>query len=926
MPPRTGRRGAVAAVAAATLAAAAAAGSAYTTQPCARTPWAPETLNRRGDGALVDAAGDCVTPVPGSSPPLLAPAPCGAAPPTWTWGADGSVSLASDPASCLNVNGASTAPNASVILWPCTSPPAANAVFSYNASTSRVVAAAAGLCLSSGGPPPPPPAGAKGYLDAVADCGADPTGSTDTTAALQACIVTAYDWRSRGWPVPVLLPPGVYTVSDTLTLAQENPGPDDGINVVPARFLSLALWGSAVGGGRRATLRLAPSSPGFGAATGYKPVVRIYNSGGEGVDMNNVFANIDIDLAAPGNPGAAGIVHAGAQGATVTDVVVTAGADTFACFAGLNGAGGAHSSLVCRGARYGLYVDDSQPVPVGVGVTLVGQSVAAVYFAAQESMSLVGLNITLAPGAAAAVVSVGGNRAMSVVDTTITCPPASGAAAATTAAVTTPVALFLQDVYVWGCDLAVQQGGADPVPGPPSGSAQWMHIARYARGDALTSQRWFNSNVMYLANGTRVANGTVLEADLLPPGGAPPADLQSRHVWELGAFPGADTPGVANARADCGAVGDDKTDDWAALQACVNAHAVVFLPPGRFRLSATLALPPGVTLVGMGASFSFLLAATDGLAGGTPADPAPLVRTADDAGAPTTLAFLGLVTWQHLPGVTTLDWRARHPASLWRVNFESRDCECLWTSAYQQLSPPAVPCKLPANLTSPKSLFRGAGRVHSFVNDDTGVILSTAAGYRSLRVADTAGWATPATPLRFYSLNLEHAQSEANGDIINASYVTIYSIKCEGNVPLLWVRAPSAHVAVLGMGGGFTPFAYNFSFPPDQTPATPSAFRVDAAAADVTFAMLQDHGFGNNGPYWPPTSGDCKWEHHYPYPGEATQAYPFGTWPNATMWNCWYGFHVSSAYFHTLATHPPGALGGGGTTGFGDRPILWTQA
>ena len=893
-------------------------GAIVTTQRCGNA-FAPETFKQRTDGVITDGSGsNCVSIVGGSSPPLLALSACDASSPAWTWAPDGSVALKADATSCLNVNGASTSPNASVILWPCSSPPSRNAVFRYDNASSHIIAVDAGLCLSSAGSPPPVPTGTKGYLDAVADCGADNTGATDATAALQACIVTSYDWRARGWPVPIFLPPGVYTVSDTLTLAQENAGPDDGINVCPARFQSLAMFGSGQGGHNRAVLKLAPNSPGFnGTGRSYKPVVHIYNSGGEGVDMNNVFANIDIDLTFSGNPAAVGISHAGAQGATVSDVVVNASPDSFACFAGLNGAGGAHSNLICVGGRYGLYIDDSQPVPVAVGVFLVNQSVSAVYYDSQESLSLVGLVIMMAPGAsgAAAIVSTGGNRAMSIVDTMITCADGSGTA------ISTPDSLYLRDVYVSGCGVAISQAGAAPVAGPPSSSDQWLHVREYAKG-GVTSNKWFYTNVIYV-DGQRHDNATVLTSELLPPNTPPPANLQSRHVWPIGQFPAADTPGVANARTDCGAAGDDKTDDTAALQACLNGHSVVFLPPGRFRVSSTLALPSGVTVFGMGASFSFILAASEGLQGAAPGAPAPIIQTADDGAAPVTLAFIGIATWQHLSDVTTMDWRTRHPLSLWRSNFESRDCECLWTTAYQVLSPPPIPCRLPANLTTAKSLFRGAGRVLGFVNDDTGAILSTGATYRSLRVADTAGWATEATKLRFYSLNLEHAQSEANGEVVNASHVDIYSIKCEGNLPLLWIRAPASNISLLGMGGGYTPFPFNWSFPSDFTPATPSAFRIDEGTRDVTLAMLQDHGFGDNGPYWPPTSGDCKWGRHYPYPGTSTPFYPFSTYPNVTMWNCWFGYHVSSAYFYTVTTFD--GAGGGGHIQAGDRPILWRQ-
>jgi hypothetical protein len=206
----------------------------------------------------------------------------------------------------------------------------------------------------------------------------------------------------------------------------------------------------------------------------------------------------------------------------------------------------------------------------------------------------------------------------------------------------------------------------------------------------------------------------------------------------------------------------------------------VFLPRGLFRVSATLELAPGGSLVGFANGVSYISAASaGGFPNATAAEPAPLLRTDDGSDAPTTLAFLGVVTWQHLPQVTTLDWRSRNPLSVWRVNFESRDCECLWLSAYQDLSPPVVPCLLPANLTAAKSVFRGLGRVYSFVNDDTGAILSTGATYRSLLVADTAGVGAPDARLRFYSLNLEHAQSEANAELRNASFVDIYSVKSE---------------------------------------------------------------------------------------------------------------------------------------------------
>jgi hypothetical protein len=651
-----------------------------------------------------------------------------------------------------------------------------------------------------------PQPGADGVLDAVRDCGCDNLGATDTTARLQACVDAAYAFTLPR--VPVFLPAGTYLVSDTLSLAQENPGPDDGINVVPGRFLPHILVGAPVAaGGARPVIRLAPNAPGFAGnatsaagATPYKPVVSLFSRGGEGVDMNNLFKGIDLDLTADGNAGACGVSHPGAQGATVTDVAVRAAAGSFACFCGLNGAGGMHANVLCEGARYGLYIDDSQPVPSGVGITLVNQSVSAVLFFGQETLSLVGVRIVLSPAATGPAIAQTINEGMSLVDVSIEC----GSVAQT--AVQSTSSLFMRDVFVAGCGLAIVQTGATTVPGPPAAQA-WLHLASYARG--VDRSPFYVANVVTVA-GVREPNGTVLVTDAA----APAADLLARHLWDESAFPDRGAPGVADARRDCGAKGDNATDDTAALQACFASHTRVFLPPGLYRISDTLDLPPGASLVGFNNAASIIVAASAGFPRASAAQPLPMLRTSDDAGGATatTIAFIGIVTWQHLAHVTTLDWRTLSAASVWRANFESRDCECLWLSAYQALAPTVVPCELPQNITIPRTVLRGLGRIYGFVNDDTGAIISTGASYRSLLVDGSRGSADPGgARLRLYSLNLEHAQSEANGEIRNSSNVDVYSVKAEGNTVILWLRADTVNVSVLGFGGDPTAFPFNVS-------------------------------------------------------------------------------------------------------------------
>jgi len=174
----------------------------------------------------------------------------------------------------------------------------------------------------------------------------------------------------------------------------------------------------------------------------------------------------------------------------------------------------------------------------------------------------------------------------------------------------------------------------------------------------------------------------------------------------------------------------------------------------------------------------------------------------------------------------------------------------------------------------------------------TGAIIATGAKFRSLLIKDTVAFASATDRLRLYSVNLEHAQTEANGEIANSSFVDIYSLKGEGNTPMLWIRASARNVSVLGFGGDPTAFPYNFTQPPDFAQLSPSMFRVERGARGVSLAMLLDHGFGTGvcGGYhaWcpgdptgslgqPVHSGECVWGHHYPYPGEAVAEYPFGT-------------------------------------------------
>jgi hypothetical protein len=96
------------------------------------------------------------------------------------------------------------------------------------------------------------------------------------------------------------------------------------------------------------------------------------------------------------------------------------GGAAFACFAGVNGAGGMHSNIACYGAQYGIFIDDSQPIGSIVGATFVNQSVSAVFHNGQEILSIVGSVFEQSDAASGPIVS-SALQGFSIIDTRFIC-------------------------------------------------------------------------------------------------------------------------------------------------------------------------------------------------------------------------------------------------------------------------------------------------------------------------------------------------------------------------------------------------------------------------------------------------------------------------------------------------------------------------
>eukprot|EP01051_Picozoa_sp_SAG22_P006970 SAG22_NODE_475_length_10003_cov_3.943356_2_plen_925_part_00 len=772
--------------------------------------------------------------------------------------------------------------------------------------------------------PPPPddwrrsPADTIGILNATqpgACPGVDAGGAVDVTLPLQACIEKAYRLNQ-----PLLLPPGRYLVSDTLTAAQADggaitpfsPAPAP-VNVVPGRFRPNVLIGSAVQlPQHRPTIVLKADSPGFGNRSALKNVLKVTNPAAENSNMNQAVRGIDFEVQS-GNPGALALYFEGAQGGVVQDVTVRLAPDAFAGLGGGGGAGTSHMNVQVFGGVHGVYFTMSDGAPLLGNAQLHNQSGPALVFTHGGPLLAVGVHIGRAAGTTGPAILAGPDASsqgmggqVTILDSVVECAgggAGGGAGGATTSAVSTSASLYIKNMWSRGCGALVQHPGSRHAalmpPLTPTGAVPrggWSVVHELARGVDTSGGRRndgvnLTMDVIY-RDGKRMAAGTITNVSAAASTVlGPPAALLGQHVlWQDAAFPSFESPSTVNAVVSCGVTGDGETDDEPALSACLRKHKDVFLPKGYFRLGKTLELQPENRLVGLSQTHSVLMpmsigrtasesdasarTSADGLFRGNwssrsrpvatavarlactstpqpcpshpgvtfcasdstphqcsrpmphkqcppcprprpppppppPLTPAtPVVRTA--AGSAATLAFLGINSWWHLP-MFTLDWRSK--AGLWRSNYETRVCECLWLANFRQ---PTTPCTTAIELGVPKTQVKGTGSFVNYVSDED-ILMTDRVNYRHLHVSGVGGSRSD-DRLRFYEANFEHAQSQANFEVSNSSHVDVYGIKLEGSTTIMWIR-DSHDVNLWGLGGA------GDSFPGDPATWTRTTYK-----------------------------------------------------------------------------------------------------
>lgn len=414
--------------------------------------------------------------------------------------------------------------------------------------------------------------------------------------------------------------------------------------------------------------------------------------------------------------------------------------------------------------------------------------------------------------------------------------------------------VYLSNTYTTGCAAAVStRGGASVIVRSSTPAAtEIMHIAELAasRTDYTDSMRSGNYSytIPVVTNGTTsyqplVAMGT-------PPASStpPPANLQSKHKWDTAASPDWQHADAANA-VTLGCKGDGVTDDYAALQAAVDAHAIVLLPKGIYKVSKTLVLTQnGAALIGVGNSKSFLAPTT---AGWESAEEPVLKVAASATGA--TMKGVTVLTWDHLPLTYAVQWDGAD--GTWRQSFHNREHEAVFPPFYPFAA--AQPAENVATKYGRALMVMSGGGAFYEYNLDfgccfgtvfppanvTGVgpgIASTAGvalqqgGYRSLLInGSTSG-------VRFYPHNMEQDVGDAHTEIYRSTNITMYGSKSEGNHVSVWIK-DSDLVTIYGHGGNASPFPNTTVPPADRAQFMPSLFRVQSSSR-VTLVNLNNQG------------------------------------------------------------------------------------
>ena len=662
------------------------------------------------------------------------------------------------------------------------------------------------------------PRHALGYVVVTHYPGVRPDGQGDSARGIQAAIEDAYANH-----LAVLFPAGTYLISDTLKCYEWNVWNPPRKRAKNPDRRNHILVGSTLGD-TRPLIRLRPRLPAFADPGKPRPllVYRVFSADNEHAtqpvepdepllgnppnfhDQPNILFHSElrgIDFDCGANPGAIGVAFRAAQESSIENVRVVATGAT-AGFRGIPGRNGGAANVEVEGGRYGIdLIDGGLAGTTAVGVRLLNQTEQAIRSRDFCPFVMVGFQIVKDRGPVAQVVDQNWSTAggtLCLVDGSIELRQ-GGVAFDNVAAAKT---IYLRNLYFKGTTELVRSD-KQPVL---RGSGSWVRLREYAYSDQRLPKekppyqkgdRKFR--VFSLIDGRTSHDAEPIHA-VEDNAGAPPADLLSRHLWrDLPSYEGEDTPTCVVTRAPYQAMSGDGKDDRAAIQAAIDdaekaGHGRVFLPAGIYEIGGTLNLRANTRLFGAGRHVSDIRWHESWQP--TSGEPV-MIRTANDANARTTLAFLSITTRAKGGGINAfganeydrfchLSWRAGRHSQVVAIGLAKEWVGQLYANPHDYL----------------RITDSGGGKFYFLA--PSWRWFGRHPDSRAIRIVGTS------EPISIYGLNLEFvarapkATPATNVEMVRAANVRIYGLKREMSPPTLILR-DCRNIALFGHGRQASP-------------------------------------------------------------------------------------------------------------------------
>jgi hypothetical protein len=408
------------------------------------------------------------------------------------------------------------------------------------------------------------------------DYSPDKTGSTDVSDQLQ----TAVDWCIANNKT-LFIASGTYLVTKKIyarVFIGFNCGIHDGSNMI-------AITGDAFS---HPVIKLKDGATGFQDTNiaNAQPVIHVQHDQGDAGESCLFWCqikNLDFDLG--NNPGAVAIRMAAAQDTQISNIKVY-GQNFAAGFTGIPGRNSGTFNCEVIGGKYAFYITNSLGATL-YGLKCVNQSVAALYIAIWRGPAITGLEISGCGGTGIICrnSSTSNSNArfyqghLVLTDAKIELNNSSDFALDVA-----DRGLVLRNVYVKGSNNLVK-----------SNSGNWMEsFTNWGRIKFLSIlPQNINSFATYNIIDDVKNTNQMKEFEL---SAAAPSNFITKHTpHKIYAF---NSPGAVNAAAYGASPGAGASVNYEAIQRAINENDIVYIPAGRYNLSATLNLKNNSVLIG----------------------------------------------------------------------------------------------------------------------------------------------------------------------------------------------------------------------------------------------------------------------------------------------------------------------------------------